>query len=311
MSTTTTTTAVGVFHDLREAQHAVRELKAAGFSDDQIGVLGTDRDGLAARELQGDADTGTKAGEGAAIGAGVGLGTGALWGLGIAAGVLPAVGPVIAGGTLAAILASAAGTAAAGGIAGALIGAGISEDEATYYQEQVEAGRIVVTVHADGEAHHDRAAAILDDANAYDYDRRESDYARDAKVDQRQDRTGRMVARKEVASIDKHARVAEDVTLRREVQTRTEQVEVPLKKEELVIERTQLDREAKGTIGDGAAEQHVTLREEVADVNKRTVAKEAVSIGKKTVRDDVKVQTELKEEKIVVDRNARDARDDR
>ena len=307
MSTATArSTAVGVFHSHREAQQAIRELKSAGFTEKQIGVTGADPDGSAAGELQGEAETGSKAGEGAAIGAGVGLGTGALWGLGIAAGVLPAIGPVIAGGTLAAILASAAGVAAAGGITGALIGAGIPEEEAEYYQTQVEAGRIVVTVQTSDSAHYDRAAAILDDANAYDYDRRESDYARDAKVDRRPDRKGQLVARKEIASVDKHARVAEDVTLRREVHTETKQVEVPLKKEELVIKRTKLDRETGSVIGDGTDEQRVTLREEVAQVNKKTVAKEAVSIGKKEVHNDVKIQTELKEEKIVVDRTTRD-----
>ena len=308
MSTATSrSTAVGVFHTRREAQAAVRELKAAGFTDKQIGVLGADTDGEAARELQSD-ESGSKAAEGAAIGAGVGLGTGALWGLGIAAGVLPAIGPVIAGGTLAAILASAAGTAAAGGIAGGLIGAGIPEEEATYYQEQVESGRTVVSVHTSDEAHYQRATSILDGANAYDYDRRESDYARDEKAAQRPDLNGKMVARKEVATVDKHSRAAEDVTLRREVHTETKQVEVPLKKEELVVERTPINRETNSAISGKTTEERVTLREEVASVNKKTVAKEAVSIGKKTVENDVKIQTELKEEEIKVERSKRSDR---
>jgi hypothetical protein len=148
---------IGVFQDPARAQQAVRDLRAVGFRDDQIGFL--------ARRVEGEAVVGTNDPthsqweEGAAVGAASGAVAGGLWALGIAAGMLPAIGPVIAGGLLASVLASAAGTAVAGGIIGALLGLGVPEEEARYYEREVESGRTLVTVRPDGRA--DEAWAIL------------------------------------------------------------------------------------------------------------------------------------------------------
>jgi len=60
--------------------------------------------------------------------------------------VIPVVGPVLALGTLGTILLNAAGGAAIAGIAGALIGWGIPEEDARYYEGEVNAGRYLVTV---------------------------------------------------------------------------------------------------------------------------------------------------------------------
>lgn len=183
---------VAAFHSHAEAQQAVRELKQAGFTDDQIGIAAQDREGTYA-----DQTADNQAGEGAAVGATAGLGVGALWGLGIVAGVLPAIGPVIAGGALAAVVASAAGTAAAGGLIGALIGLGIPEEEAEYYHGEFEQGRTIVTVRTSGAAA-DEARRILDQANAYDYKRRDSEYARNPQATERLDYTGSSVTRCDV-----------------------------------------------------------------------------------------------------------------
>ena len=164
-------TAVAVFHSHSQAQKAVRELKDAGFTDEQIGVVAKDLDGTYQQQTEGN-----MASEAATAGAVGGLGAGALWGLGIVAGILPAIGPVIAGGALVAIAASSVGTAAAGGLIGALIGLGIPKDEAEYYEGEFNSGRTVVTVKT-GKANYNKASRILDDANSYDYDRRESHYA--------------------------------------------------------------------------------------------------------------------------------------
>lgn len=135
-------TIVGVFHNQREAQEALRDLRAAGFREDEIGLIAHDEDGM----IETHDEEGNKAGEGAAIGAATGAGAGALWAVAIAAGILPAIGPVIAGGILGSVLASAAGGAAAGGLAGALIGLGIPDEEAEYYENEFRSGRTLVTV---------------------------------------------------------------------------------------------------------------------------------------------------------------------
>ena len=193
-------TAVGIFHNQREAREAIRQLKAAGFSDSEIGVASRHADEVRPGHTEVE---GNMSGTGAAVGATAGLGAGALWGLGIVAGVLPAIGPVIAGGALAAIAASAAGTAVAGGVIGALVGLGIPEDEAEYYQSEFEQGRTIITVKATGERYR-LAQQIMDRYNAYDYDRRDSDYASDPTASQRLNTEGKLVARGDVVEDERY-----------------------------------------------------------------------------------------------------------
>ncbi|MBL8799413.1 MAG: hypothetical protein JNM56_36360 [Planctomycetia bacterium] len=135
---------VGVFPDHAHADHAVTDLKNAGFTNDQIGVAGRDWRG---EHTEGN---GTEAGEGGLAGLIAGAGLGGLVGLGVLAGVIPVVGPAIAAGTLGVILSNAAAGAAIAGVVGVLVGMGISEEEAEYYESEFKAGRYIVTVKANG-----------------------------------------------------------------------------------------------------------------------------------------------------------------
>jgi hypothetical protein len=152
------TTVVGVFHDRDQASRAVEGLKRVGFGDDQIGLAG--------RDDQPAVAAGTQAEEGTVLGMLAGAGLGSLVGLGIVSGLVPPLGPVIAGGTLAAVLANAAGGAALVGLAGPLIGAGVPEEEARYYDGQFHAGRVILTVRADGRDA--EATSVLRQHGAYD-----------------------------------------------------------------------------------------------------------------------------------------------
>jgi hypothetical protein len=140
------TTVVGIFETHARAQQAVADLKAAGFTDDQISMAARDQMSHPSGHVIGD----DFAGEGAATGLAAGAGLGALWGLGIVAGVMPVIGPALAAGSLAAILSSAAAGAAVAGLAGALVGMGIPKEEAEYYQREFETGRVVIAVAAQG-----------------------------------------------------------------------------------------------------------------------------------------------------------------
>jgi hypothetical protein len=144
MARPTAGTIVGVFETPQRAQKAVMELKAAGFTEDQIGVISRNDEGKVVGKTADDRSEAT----GAATGAAAGAGLGALWGLGILAGVLPGIGPAIVGGTLGVLLSSAAAGAAAAGIAGALIGLGVPEEEASFYEGEFKSGRTLVTVKA-------------------------------------------------------------------------------------------------------------------------------------------------------------------
>ena len=147
MSTRKREVVVGAYKNPMDARRTIEQLRDAGFSDKDIGVLSHNKNGDAEVKSFKDLE-GNKAGKGAAAGVAAGAGGGALWALGIAAGLLPAIGPVIAGGLLGAVLASGAAGAAAGGIAGALIGAGIDDEEAAYYEKEFHQGSTVVVVKA-------------------------------------------------------------------------------------------------------------------------------------------------------------------
>ena len=159
---------VGVFSDQRDAEHAIQELRLAGFQDDQIGVAArhvTEPMTTDVRDLRHKPGE-TYAAEGAVTGMAAGAGLGALAGLAILAGMLPPIGPAIAGGTLAVILSTAAAGAAAVGIAGALAGMGVTHEEATFYESEFHAGRIVLAVTPNGRD--DEARAIIKRFGGYD-----------------------------------------------------------------------------------------------------------------------------------------------
>jgi hypothetical protein len=138
-------TLVAAFEDRLEAERAVDELEQMGFKSDQVGyvIRGSDvsRGGMIT-----DAE-GTKDGRGAAVGMATGAGLGAI--LGAAAAMLvPGVGPIIAGGVLTTAIGGAIAGTAIGGIFGAMTGLGVSEEEARFYDQEFQAGKAIVAVHA-------------------------------------------------------------------------------------------------------------------------------------------------------------------
>lgn len=163
---TTGTTTVGVFQTRAAAERAVADLRAAGYTDDQIGVLAKNAEGKTVRTDGSGAADSTNAAEGAAVGAAAGAGALALGSLAVSFGVIPVIGPILAVGPLAAALISGAAGAAAGGITGALIGWGIPEEDAKYYESEVTAGRYIVTVTGD---RHAAATTHFTTHGGYDY----------------------------------------------------------------------------------------------------------------------------------------------
>lgn len=149
-----------------QAESIMHELKAAGFSDNDISVLFPDRSGT--NDFAHEHNT--KAPEGIAAGAGTGgLVGGALgWLAGIGALSIPGAGPFIAAGPIMAALGGAAVGAAAGGIAGALIGMGIPEYEARRYEGKIKAGNILISVHTEDSRENSRAREIFEQTGAQD-----------------------------------------------------------------------------------------------------------------------------------------------
>jgi uncharacterized protein (TIGR02271 family) len=312
-------TIVGVFEDRRHADQAVADLKKAGFRDDQIGVALRQTEGstgATATEATGD----TYAEEGAATGLVAGLGLGALAGLGVLSGVIPVIGPAIAAGTLGVILSNAAAGAALAGLAGALIGYGIPEEEAQYYHGEFAAGRTIVTVHADGRA--DEATAILRRHGAYDMSTRGATAARGASATATGTATrgaatpgaaaatGRAAdtiqVKEERLRAEKQPVQAGEVRVRKEVHTETKHIDVPVEREEVVIERrpasgrAAAESIAAGDIGEGQ-EVRIPVHEEQINVSKDAVVTEEVSVGKRAVQDTKRVAGEVRKEEVKVE----------
>ncbi|MCS6863689.1 MAG: hypothetical protein RMJ56_01670 [Gemmataceae bacterium] len=163
MWTSNSTTVIGVFSIREEMEQAIRELRAAGFSEDSIGMISRDPEGRLVSEGGGQ----TLVSEGAAAGAVVGASAGALVGWGMVSGTIPVIGPVLALGTLGTILVNAAGGATILGIVGALVGLGIPEDEAKFYEAEVQGGRFLVTV--DARDRQTEAWTILNRSGGYNH----------------------------------------------------------------------------------------------------------------------------------------------
>lgn len=153
-------------HSRAQAELIVDELRAAGFSSNDISALfadhGTSRD--FAHEKH------TKAPEGTAAGAGTGgvVGGALGWLAGIGVLAIPGVGPFVAAGPIIAALSGAAVGATVGGITGCLIGLGIPEIEARRYEGKLQEGNILIAVHSEDSGETDRAKKIFERAEASD-----------------------------------------------------------------------------------------------------------------------------------------------
>ena len=153
------TAAFAIFRSRAQAEIAVNELTAAGFSSQDVSVLMADKSGT--RDFATEKNT--KAPEGTTTGAGVGGTIGGTIGLlaGIGALAIPGVGPLIAAGPLMAALAGVGVGGAVGGLVGALVGMGIPEYEAKRYEGRVKEGGTLVSVHCDSSEEVSRAKDVL------------------------------------------------------------------------------------------------------------------------------------------------------
>jgi len=288
-TTTERAAVVGLFHDNAQAERAIRDLKTAGFSDQQIGVIMQDKE----EQRRLATNTGTKMEETAAAGA---VGGGVLGGIvgllaGVGALVIPGIGPIIAGGALASTLAGAGIGAAAGGLIGALVGMGIPEEDARYYDSGLREGGILVTVDAGADA--ERARRILLDAGATFGPAAVSGFD----VEDRQ----RLQLREEELVVTKERVEAGQVRVRKEVITEEKTIRVPVSREEAVIERHPVSGRPAADEIDQGEEIRVPLSAEEVRVEKRPVVKEEITVGKRQVKDSETVRDTVRREEARVE----------
>lgn len=150
----------------QQAEFIVSQLRASGFSTNDISVLFPDKQGT--RDFAHEQNT--KAPEGAVAGVGTGGVLGGTVGLlaGIGALAIPGLGPFIAAGPLMGALSGAAVGAGVGGVTGALIGMGIPEIEARQYEGKLKGGNILIAAHVETPEQRKRAEAIYASVHAED-----------------------------------------------------------------------------------------------------------------------------------------------
>ena len=118
-----------------------------------------------------------------------------------------------------------------------------------------------------------------------------------------------MVLRDEHLQVGTERKASGRVRLRKQSYTTTETVEVPVTREEVVVERESIDANSAEARVDGDNEVSVTTYEETPVANK-TVDAEKVSLGKRQVQETETVSEELRHEDVEIDRDG-DVRNDR
>lgn len=151
---------VHVYHNLAEAEEAVKRLISREFPADQISIVTQNLE--TEKQVHGFITAGDVAAEGAVTGAWMG----GLFGLLVGAAFVwvPGFGPlIVAGPFAAALLGGLEGVmagAAGGGLLGALFGWGVSKEHILKYEEVVKGGNYLVIVNGD-EAQINQANSIL------------------------------------------------------------------------------------------------------------------------------------------------------
>jgi len=158
------------------------------------------------------------------------------------------------------------------------------------------------TTHDDARTSHEGLAAGTTTAGATDF----TEDHRDAHATTPHD--GDVVAHEERLNVSKATSATEtgQVRLRKVVHTEKETVEVPVRKEEIVVERTDLkDGKTVDNYDFDSADAHadvtVTAHEERPVVSTETVATERVSVGKEVHTETERVSADVRKEEIVVD----------
>ncbi len=208
-----------------------------------------------------------------------------------------------------------------------LTGLGVSNDMASYYDQEYKNGRTVVSVRPDGQDQ--MAHDILHQYNGYDYEHQtgynqQSGYTTDqtnaaatnvafnqGSVSQRtaddyaqdefhQPRSLRL--REEQLNVSKDRVQSGEVGLHKEVVSEQKTVNVPVTHEEVVIERRAVtDGQVDNTpIGEGETIR-VPVSEEQVNVSKNTVVTGEVAIGKREVQETQQVTDTVRREEARID----------
>lgn len=301
----------GLFSDCSKAERAISELRSAGFSDNQFGMARADNTDMGA--------TGTTASS--ADFAGGRHHDGGMWDK-----IKGAFGAGESDDVRDRSIMRDDATNSTGAAYGSdddfaygedfprhLSSAGLSENESRYFGSRLHEGGCLVTVNTAG-GRAAEAISILErngadiGSGAVNFGKERQGVATDvAGMGER-----RIQLLGEMLRVHKERVARGEVRIRKEVVSENRTVQVPVTREELVIERTDVSGQApaSGRIGEDK-EIRIPLSEEQVRVDKQQVVTGEVRVGKKQVQDTRNVSDTVRHEEVKVDREGDVDVDDR
>jgi uncharacterized protein (TIGR02271 family) len=185
---------------------------------------------------------------------------------------------------------------------------GVPDHQARYFNSVLAKGGVLITVHTDA-ARTSQAMSILQ-RNGADVGTAAAEWER-AQSAKSEEVAGQIQLIGEILRVHKDRVSRGEVRLRKEVVTEKQNIEVPVTREELVIERvTGESREAAGAeVGSGQKEIRVPLTEERVHVEKKPVVNEEIRVGKRQVQDTKRVSDEVRHEELRTETDGEVAKD--
>lgn len=277
-STSANPTIVGFFPNTRDAYQAISELKQAGFTSDQIGIA-----------LRGDSGyDATASGQSTNISQSSadyqGDDNRSFW---------QEVKDFFSG----------SDERESGEFRSSLSGMDLDDDRANYYQSGIQNGGALVSVRAD-RGRDIEARRILEKNSA---DLRETGFTPPTSGSgnnaKRADQDYRVQLRGEMMQAHKERVSRGEVRLRKDVVTEQQSIQVPVTREELVIERVEASGATpSGEIGSDQ-EIRVPLSEERVNVEKTPVVTGEVRVGKRQVQETKTVTGDIRREEVRVEKD--------
>jgi uncharacterized protein (TIGR02271 family) len=177
-----------------------------------------------------------------------------------------------------------------------------SDDQWKYYRSGISKGGAVVTVRATG-TRMEKARDILKD---HDADFRTSGFDRSQLGSTTTQADERLQLRGELLRTFKERIAKGEVRLRKEVVSENRTVEVPVTREEVVIERVSADEVSpvSGNVGEIGKDQEIRIpvTEERVRVEKEPVVTGEVRVGKRAVQETQKVSDTVRREELKVEK---------
>ncbi len=180
-----------------------------------------------------------------------------------------------------------------------LVDLGLTKEDTQYFQDNLEAGGVLLTLHAGSQAR--EAISILERYGAETglVNLNAATPSTDAEPVMTSKGAQRFELLKEVLQVNKRRVQTGEVTLRKEVITEMQTVQVPVTREELIITRRQVTNAEVATGEIGTSEEiRVPLSEEQVTVEKLPVVSEEVIVGKREVHQTEQVQETVRREEL-------------